>query len=375
MITLGRPRWTPTATPLIFPQETLVHHPLMASLAAPILAAALYIPGPVRAQPVPEYRISNTIPLGAPERWDYVTFDPASHRVYVAHGDRVTVVDGRDGKLLGEITGFPGGTHGIAVVGAFGRGYTDDGEAGEVGSFSLETLKVGKRIKAMKDADGIIFDPSSGHVFVINGDSGTLTVIDPKTDTVVATVAAGSPLEFGVSGQNGKLYVNGEGKNEILRIDTRSNLVDAHWPLSGCTSPAGMAIDLNQRRLFASCRNKVLDVVSADSGAVLATLPIGAGTDSAAFDPKRRRAFSSNGQDGTLSIIQEQDAGTFVALGSVPTAPLARTMSIDPATGRIYLVTAEIDASAPVEAANGPGPHRRHILPGSVKLLFLDPVK
>ena len=351
-----------------------MNHPLMTSLAAPILAAALFTPDPACAPPVPEYRISNTIPLGAPDRWDYLTFDPSSHRVYVAHGDRVTVVDGRDGKMLGEITGFPGGTHGIAVVAAVGRGYTDDGQAGEVGSFSLETLKVGKRIKAMKDADGIVFDASSGHVFVINGDSGTLTVIDPTTDSAVATVAVGSPLEFGVSGQNGKLYIDGVDKNEIVRIDTRSNLVDAHWPLTGCTGPSGLAIDRNKHRLFASCRNKVMDVVSADSGAVQATLPIGAGTDSAAFDPKRGRAFSSNGQDGTLSVIQEKDPGTFVALGSVPTAPLARTMSIDPATGRIYLVSADIDTSAPVETANGPGPHRRHIVPGSVKLLFLDPV-
>ena len=351
-----------------------MNHPLMTSLAAPILAAALYSLAPVRAQPIPEYRISNTIPLGAPDRWDYVTFDPGSHRVYVAHGDRVTVVDGRDGKLLGEITGFPGGTHGIAVVAAVGRGYTDDGQAGEVGSFSLETLKVGKRIKAMEDADGIVFDAPSGHVFVINGDSGTLTVIDPRTDSAVATISAGNPLEFGVSGQNGKLYVDGVQNNEIVRIDTRSNLVDAHWPLPGCRTPRGLAIDLNTRRLFASCGNGVFDVVSADSGAVQATLPIGAGTDSAAFDPKRRWAFSSNGQDGTLSIIQEQDAGTFIALGSVPSAPLARTMSIDPATGRIYLVTADIDTSAPEKTANGPGPHRRHIVPGSVKLLFFDPV-
>jgi YVTN family beta-propeller protein len=350
-----------------------VKHRLLVTLAAPILAAAL-CPAAVRGQTVPEYRLANTIALGAPDRWDYVTFDPGSHRVYVAHGDRVTVVDGRDGKLLGEIAGFPGGTHGIAVVAASGRGYTDDGQAGEVGSFSLETLKVGKRLKAMKDADGIVFDTPSGHVFVINGDSGTVTVIDPVTDTVVATVTGAGPLEFGVSGENGKLYIDGVDKNEVVRVDTRSNLVDAHWPLPGCSSPRGVAIDLSTRRLFVSCGNKVLDVIDADSGAALATLPIGAGSDGAAFDPKRRRAFSSNGQDGTLSVVQEQDARTFVALGSVPTAPLARTMSIDPATGRIYLVTAEIDTSVPAEAANGPGPHRRHIVPGSVKLLFFDPV-
>lgn len=339
-----------------------------------IFALALVASAPVQAQTIPEYRITRTIPLGAPDRWDYVTFDPGSHRVYVSHGDRVTVVDGHDGTLLGEVTGFPGGTHGIVVVAAVGRGYTDDGRAGEVGSFNLETLKVGKRIKAMEDADGIAFDPSSGHVFVINGDSGTLTVIDPKSDIALATVTVGAPLEFGVAGDNGKLYVDGVDKNEIIRVDTGTNLVDAHWPMPGCTAPSGLAIDRTTRRLFASCRNKVLVVVNADSGAVLATLPIGAGTDGAAFDPKRRRAFSSNGQDGTLSIIQEQDARTFIALGDVRTAPLARTMSIDPSTGRLYLVTAEIDATAPVDPPNAPGPHRQHIVPGSVKLLFVDPV-
>ena len=349
-------------------------HPPMAASAAAILAVALVSMPTAWAQPAPEYRITNTIPLGAPDRWDYVTFDPGSHRVYVSHGDRVTVVDGHDGKLLGEVTGFPGGTHGIAVVSAVGHGYTDDGRAGEAGSFSLETLKVGKRIKAMDDADGIVFDPASGHVFVINGDSKTLTVIDPKTDSAVATVAAGGGLEFGVSGENGKLYVDGEEKNEIVRVDTRTNLADAHWPMPACKSPHGLAIDRLTHRLFASCANKVLAVINADSGEVLATLPIGAGTDSAAFDPKRRRAVSSNGQDGTLSVIQEQNAQTFVALGDVKTAPLARTMSIDPDTGRIYLVSADIDTTAPAEPQNGPGPHRRHIVPGSVKLLFLDPV-
>ncbi len=356
-----------------FPQESRMNYAPLAFFATSILAGAIGWAAPPPL-PVPQYRMSNTISLGAPDRWDYLTFDPDSHRVYVAHGDRVTVVDGRDGKLLGEILGFPGGTHGVALVGAVGRGYTDDGQAGEVGSFSLETLKVGTRIKAMDDADGIVFDPSSGHLFVINGDTGTLTVIDPKTDKAVATVTAGAALEFGVSGQNGKLYVDGVAKNEIVRIDTRSNLVDAHWPLPGCTTPRGIAIDLDTRRLFASCGNKVLEVVNAESGAVQATLPIGAGSDGAAFDPKRRLAFSSNGQDGTLSIIQEQDAQNFVALGNIPTAPLARTMSIDPATGRLYLVTADIDPNAPADAANTPGPHRRHIVPGSVKLLFFDPV-
>jgi YVTN family beta-propeller protein len=335
------------------------------------------------APSAPLYRLTKSVPLGMPDRWDYVVFDAPSHRVYVAHGDRVTVVDGHDGQVLGQVEGFPGGTHGIAIASAAGRGYTDDGRAGEAGAFDLSTLKVLKRIKAEDDADAMAFDPSSGHVFVVNGDPGSLTVIDPKADRAVATVAVGAKLEYVVSGGNGKLYVNGAEKREIVRVDTASNEVDARWPIPNCESPHGLAIDPASHRLFSSCVNKVLVVVDTDSGHTVATLPIGSGTDAAAFDPKRRRVFSSNGRDGTLSVIQEKDAQTFVPLGELKTAATARTMSLDPDTGRLYLVAADIDPTAPPltgppppGAARPPGapPPRMPIIPGSLRLLFFDPV-
>src|SRR5579863_263908 len=164
------------------------------------------------AQRAPDYAVTKTVPLGAPDRWDYVLFDPDSHRVYVAHGDRVTVVDGRSGTLIGQIEGYPGGTHGVAIVGGLGRGFTDDGEAGEAGEFDLKSLKTVKRFKTADDADSIAFDPVSRHVFVINGDTGIVTVIDPKSETTVANIQTGQKLEFAVSGRDGKLYVNGAGK-------------------------------------------------------------------------------------------------------------------------------------------------------------------
>ena len=107
----------------------------------------------------------------------------------------------------------------------------------------------------------------------------------------------------------------------------------------------------------------------------MATLPIGAGTDAAAFDPQRKLVFSSNGRDGTLSVIREQDANTFVPLGEVKTAVTARTMALDPATGRIYVVAADIDTAALAAASgNPPGrPRRPPFVAGSTKLLFFDP--
>jgi len=346
---------------------------LCLSIAAAIAAArGAASMATAQSAAAPTYKVTMAVPLGAPDRWDYVVFDAPSHRVYVSHGDRVSVVDGHDGKMLGEVTGMPGGTHGIGVSQATGKGYTDDGKAGVAVAFDLKTFKTLKQIPAKDDADGIAFDGVSGHIFVVDGDSKTLTVIDPTTDAVIATIDAGGGLEYAVAGGNGKLYVNGAENKELLRIDTRTNAVDARWPIPGCTSPHGLALDMAAHRAFVSCLNKVLTIVNTDSGAVVTTLPIGEGTDSAAFDPKRKLVFSSNG-DGTLSIIREVDPQTFVALASIKTAVTGKTMSIDPLTGRLYIAAADIDPKAAVPAGPNGRPGRPRPLPGTLKLLFLDP--
>ena len=345
---------------------------LLAATAGCVLSTT---PWTVAAQTPPQYRVSRSVHLGAPDRWDYVVFDPTSHRVYVAHGDQVTVLDGENGTIVGKIIGFPGGTHGIAVVSAVGRGYTDDGEAGEAGSFDLKSLAVTARIKAADDADAVAYDSDSGHVFVVNGDSGTLTVIDPKSNSAIATIQGGGKLEYAVAGGRGELFVNGAGNREVLRIDTHANRVSARWPIPQCTSPHGLGIDPATHRLFVSCLNKLLMVVDSVDGKLVTQLPIGAGTDAVAFDPKRKLIFSSNGIDGTLSIIRENDANSFTALGDIKTAPTARTMGIDPATGRLYLAAADINASAaPAPPSQSGRPRRPPLVPGSLKLIFLDPV-
>jgi DNA-binding beta-propeller fold protein YncE len=322
------------------------------------------------AQADTRYSITKTIPIGTPDRWDYVVFDPVQDRVYVAHGQNVTVVDGVSGALLGTIE-VGGMTHGIAVVHALGKGYTDDGKAGEAVVFDLQSLKVLRRLKAEPDADGIVYDAKSGHILVIDGDSAKVTVVDPKSDNVAATIEAGGGLEFGVSDEAGKFYVDGEKNNEVVRIDLASNKVDAHWPLAGCLTPHGLAIDRRNMRLFASCANKTMVVMHATDGAVLATLPIGAGTDFAEFDPSRNLAFSSN-RDGTLSIVAEKSPSQFETLPPVETLYGARTMAVDPKTGRIFLVTADFTVNDTVPVSD-----RGHyaIKPGSAKLLFLDPAQ
>jgi len=334
------------------------------TLAALAVSSAI-----VKAETTSPYKIE-AVPLGDGERWDYVTFDPASGRAYIAHGDHVTVVDVAKSGVVGRIEALPGGSHGIGISNATGKGYTDDGKAGIVAVFDLATLKITNRIPAAPDADGIFIDPVTGHVFVINGDSGSITVIDPKTDAVVATLNIGAGLEAGVMDGSGKFYVDGAENHDIVEIDTRKNEVEAHWPMADCQKPHGIAIDPKNRRIFATCVNKVMDIVDADSGAHIGTLPIGASSDGAAFDPIRKRIFSSNG-DGTLSVFEERDAQTFVPLPTVKTAPSARTIAIDSYSGRLYLPAADIARIDPPAKA-GERAHTTYV-PGSLRLLVLSP--
>jgi DNA-binding beta-propeller fold protein YncE len=194
-------------------------------------------------------------------------------------------------------------------------------------------------------------------------------VIDPKTDAVIATVDGGGGLEFGDTGNNGKFYVDGTENNEIVRVDTATNRADAHWPMPTCVKPHGLAIDRKHHRLFASCSNKVMVVMNADTGVVMASLPIGEGTDFASFDPQSGLAYSSN-RDGTLSVVAEISPDKFGLLPPIQTQIGARTMAIDPKRGRIYLVTADMtvnESAAPTDSR-----HRYSVKSGSVRLLFLD---
>jgi hypothetical protein len=111
-------------------------------------------------------------------------------------------------------------------------------------------------------------------------------------------------------------------------------------------------MDPDPSRLLATCANNVMVAVDADSGANVATLPIGSSTDGAAFDPIRKLIFSSNG-DGTLSVIEEKDAQMLVLSDTIKTFPGARTMEIDPETGRLFLVAADVEKIDPPAKAGG----------------------
>jgi len=334
------------------------------ALALLIAAAAV---GAAPAGAAPAYTLTATVPLAAPDWWDYVTFDPASGRVFIAHGNRLSVVDGRAGALVGTVDGIPGGTHGIAIPVKSDQGVTDDGAAGLAVAFDLKTLKVTATLKAAADADAIALDRGTGHAFVISGDPGIITVIDPVAFAVVGAIQTGEKLEFGVGDGAGSIFVAGVEKSDLLKIDARSNTVSARWPTPDCQRPHGVAVDVATRRVFMGCVNAVMMVLDADTGRIVAKLPIGQGSDAIAWDPKRKRMFSPNGRDGTMSVYQQVSADSYKALEPIQTAISGRTMALDPDSGRLFVAAAQTDPSA----TPGGRPKTRA---GSLALMIFDPV-
>lgn len=216
---------------------------------------------------------------------------------------------------------------------SLGRGYPDDHYS------LLRTTEAAFGIAPVGvDADAMAYDPVTKRVFVMNADGNSITAIDAGKNETLKTVRLGGAPEMAVADGHGKLFINIASTNEIVSFDAAALFVTARWPVAACEKSHGLAMDESSGRLFVSCVNARMLVVNAESGKILANLPIGKGTDCAAFDPVRKLAFSSN-SDGTLSVIAERDANSFELLGDAKTAPGARTMAIDSKTGHIFLAT------------------------------------
>jgi sugar lactone lactonase YvrE len=304
--------------------------------------------------------------VGGEGGWDYLAVDPATHHLYVTHGTRVEVLDTGSGKLLGSISGLKG-THGVAFDSEGKYGYISDGGANAVIVFDRNSLEKIGSIPAGTNPDGIAFEPHTKTVWAFNGRSKNVTVIDATQRTIVATIPLPGKPEFPTVDGSGMVFVNIEDKNEIVRLDAATKEATATWPLTGCDSPSGMAIDVTGHRLFSVCDGKKMAVTDSLSGKSLATPAIGDGPDAAGYDPAHKLAFSSNGE-GILTIIDAGKSG-YPVLQSLSTQRGARTMAFDSATGRVYLVTSEF---GPAPAATADHPHPRpSVVPGSFTVLVV----
>jgi DNA-binding beta-propeller fold protein YncE len=335
--------------------------------ALALLFACFAAPAAFAAPQAGAYHVIRRIPVGGAGGWDYLRVDPDAHRIYISRGTHLMVVDETSGKLIGDLPDTKG-IHGVALATDLGKGFTSNGGDMSVTVFDLKTIKPIATIKVTgENPDSIIYDPQSKRVFTLNGRSSNATAIDATTNKVVGTVTLnGKPEEPALDGR-GNMFVNLEDKSSILEFDVKTLAVKGTWPLAPCEGPSALAYDSAHHRLFAAC-DKILAVVNADTGKVVASPPIGGDPDGDGFDPATGMVFASC-REGLVSVLHQDSPDKYSAVGNVTTQFGTRTMALDPKTHHVFTVTADFKA-APPPTPDNPRP-RPQPIDGSFVILEL----
>ena len=312
----------------------------MRYLVAALVAFAAAAP----ASAAPVFRLSSQLVLpGKSPSWDHLSFE--AKRGYLFVGRRrggVTVVDSRTNRVVGAIANSKDANIALLVP-ELDRGYTAN-EDGSTTIFRLSTLKTLERVHLGEAADSAFYDPVTRQVVFTFGDTKELIYLDPHTNRAVARVSMPSEeLEAVAMGGDGTLWVNERDVNKVAHVDNRTHRLIAEYDLPGCTMPSGLDIDAANKRLFVGCKSDkpVLAVVDTGSGRVVATLEIGRGNDGVVYDAANHRILTSNGVEGNVVIVDQANADSYKFGGAITTRPLARTLAYDPATRRLFTMTAE----------------------------------
>src|SRR5579863_6617646 len=326
------------------------------------------------------YKVLKTAKVGGDGGFDYVYADDAGRKLYIPRtgqtGARITVFDLDTLAPVGTIANA--NARGAAVDPKSGHGF---GSSKPVVMWDTKSLATIKSIDVEGGPDGILFDPFNARVYVFSHRAPNATVINTVDGSIVGTIDLGGAPEQAVTDGAGHIYVDIEDKGQVAVVDAKAMTVTARYDLGnpGLT-PAGLAFDARNHILFAACRNPAsMVILNADTGKILATLPIGTGVDGATFNPNTMEAFSSQG-DGTLTVIKENSPTSFRVEETVPTPARAKTLTLDPKTNQVYLITAEFGPvpapppNAPPPAAGTPawmrGP-RAPVIPHSFQILVV----
>ncbi len=337
-------------------------------IASLIGAGATLAATPVAA---PEYRVDTRWKLAGEGGWDYVTAEPGRGRLYLTRGDRVEVLNTISGRVFHTIGGTAG-VHAVVLAQELGRGYTTNGRSNSITMFDLASLAIVREAKIPGETpDAMVYEPTQRRLYAFNARSHDAIVLDAATLAVIATLPMPGKPEFAAVDGRGHVYVNIETEEgQLLRIDTAGPTIGATWPMAGCTTPTGLALDRERRRAFSTCANRVLAVTDLDDGHAVARVPIGEHPDAVEYDAGRRLVLSSNGA-GTLSVLSQVSADDYRPVAEVPTQLGARTMALDADSGRAYLVTADF---GPVPEPTPEQPHpRAQPLPDTFTVLVAAP--
>jgi DNA-binding beta-propeller fold protein YncE len=342
----------------------------MPSMRVLVLGSCLLAVTAAAQESAGPYKVVKRVKAGGEGGFDYVYADVAGRKLYIPRTGptaRIMIFNLDTLEPAGQIAETS--ARGVAVDPKSKHGFAS---SKPVAMWDTETLKPIKKIDVQGNPDGILFDAYNDRVYVFSHTPPNATVIDSKDGSVVGTIDLGGAPEQAASDGAGRLYVDLEDKDAIAVVDTKSLQVTKRYDLAGKGGGcAGLAFDVKNKILFAACRNpQNLVVLSAETGSIITTLPIGRGVDGAVFNPDTHEVFSSQG-DGTLTVVKANSPTSFTVEQTVKTMPSAKTLTLDTKTNRIMVIGAEF---GPPPATPPPGGRagRGALVPDSFSILVIE---
>ena len=305
--------------------------------------------------------VLDVIKVGGPDGWDYTTFDPTTHTLYIAHESAIASINATTKAVTPHLADAQG-AHIAVPFGGGRRLLVTHGKANQVTLNDAKTGAVDATIPTDAKPDAALVEPTTGRGFVMAHGGGTVDVIDLNTKAVIARIAVGGAPEAATSDGQGLVFTHLEDHNAIVVIDAKAMTVKATYPISGCDEPSGIAAISRRGLILSACANQIVRLTNAKTGAEVASLPLGKHPDSAFWDEDRQVGYVPCG-DGTLTVIRfENDQARVIEV--VATQAGARTGAVDPTTGWVYLPTAEL--GPPAKAGGRPS-----IVPDTFKVLVI----
>jgi YVTN family beta-propeller protein len=299
---------------------------------------------------------SGTLPLklvadielpGPTTRFDYQSYDPRTHLLFIAHlaAGTVVVFNTESNKVVAEIPGISQ-VHGVLAVPDLNSVYASATGTNEIVVIDEKSLKEVARIPGGVYPDGMTYAPEVHKLYVSDQAGKTETVIDTRTNKRITTISLGGEAGNSQYDPVSKhVFVNVQTRRELAEIDTRSDTVVARYPLPGAGRNHGLLIEPSQRLAFIACEdNAKLLVVDMKSMKVVLSQSVGEDPDVLAFDAALHLLYVAS-ESGVVSIFKEQErALKKIAEGLL--ADKAHSVAVDQQTHRVYFPLQNLNGRA-----------------------------
>lgn len=301
------------------------------------LACALTLPCTASDQ-LPLVLVTDLALPGNATRLDYQSLDPRRHLLFVAHlGDsQVIVVDTKARRVVATIPNV-GDVHGVLAVPELNTVYASATGSNEIVAIDESSLKIVARTSGGVYPDGIAFDPSTRRIFVSDEHGRTDTVIDTRSNRRIATIKLGGDVgNTQYDPVSRHIFVNVQTLAQLVEIDPSRNAIIKRFSLGGteCIGNHGLLIDPRKRRAFVSCEESgTLLWLDMKTMRVVAGWPTGEDPDVLALDTKTNRLFVA-AESGDISVFSDAARVAPIAQGYL--APAAHTVAVDSQTQLVY---------------------------------------